>query len=59
MDTLPLPILRRLIGTRVVTAGYPQSKNQEMWCAAGQFSTGSAQADAQLIRAGQGERWVA
>jgi V8-like Glu-specific endopeptidase len=59
IDSLPAPLSRSLIGTRVVTAGYPQSRKQEMWCAAGVFSTGSAQVDAQLTRAGQVAQWVA
>lgn len=59
VNSLPAPLSRGLIGTRVVTAGYPQSKKQEMWCAAGVFSTGSAQVDGQLTRAGQVAQWVA
>jgi V8-like Glu-specific endopeptidase len=58
IDSLPSPLLRSLIGTRVVTAGYPQSKKQEMWCAAGVFSTGSTRQDADLTRARRVEQWV-
>lgn len=58
INSLPSPLLRSLIGTRVVTAGYPQSKKQEMWCAAGVFSTGSTRQDADLTRAGRVEQWV-
>ncbi|HUC09277.1 MAG TPA: trypsin-like peptidase domain-containing protein [Stellaceae bacterium] len=59
IDNLPSTLSKRLIGMKIVTAGYPQSKQHEMWCAAGEFSTGSAQVDAQLTQHGQVENWVA
>ena len=58
IDNLPSALSKGLIGMRIMTAGYPQSKQREMWCAAGEFSTGSAQVDAQLIQHGQVENWV-
>jgi glutamyl endopeptidase len=44
IDALPSALMRKLIGARVVTAGYPDIGNGEMLCAAGQFSAGSASA---------------
>ena len=58
IDNLPSPLLGRLIGSPIVTAGYPESKSQEMWCASGVFSTGSRGADAALTKEGR-EQWVA
>ena len=58
IDNLPSTLSKRLIGMKIVTAGYPQSKQHEMWCASGEFSSGSAQVDAQLSQQGQVENWV-
>lgn len=59
IDNLPSTLSTRLIGMKIVTAGYPQSKQREMWCAAGEVSTGSVQVDAQLTQHGQVESWLA
>jgi V8-like Glu-specific endopeptidase len=47
-----------LIGGDVVTAGYPESKNNEMWCFTGKGTTGSTQSDASILQSKNAEKWV-
>lgn len=57
-DSLPSHLAANLIGARVLTAGYPQEANGEMWCAVGEFSTGWIKVDADLRRQGLVHEWV-
>jgi V8-like Glu-specific endopeptidase len=56
VDALPSALAKKLIGTRVLTAGFPRVKKGEMWCAFGKFSAGAA-TDAHLIKQGIVEDW--
>lgn len=58
LDNLPSAAARRLVGARVVTAGYPSHANAQMWCAAGTLSSGSPQQDAVLKGGGRVEDWA-
>lgn len=58
LDALPSSVAAALIGARVVTAGYPESKKKQMWCFTGKASTGSADLDASLTKSRQVEEWV-
>ena len=44
VDAVPSTLLKKLIGARVATAGYPGTANGEMICAAGLFSAGATSA---------------
>ena len=44
VDAVPSALLKKLIGARVATAGYPGTGNGEMICAAGLFSAGATSA---------------
>jgi V8-like Glu-specific endopeptidase len=56
VDAVPSALLKKLIGTRVATAGYPETGNGEMICAAGLFSAGAT--SAHLTKEGLVEDWV-
>lgn len=58
LDDVPAALLDSLIGTRVVTAGYPGSSKGAMVCAAGVLSAGSAAHDERLRRGGLIGRWA-
>src|SRR5262249_26061312 len=55
----PVAVRAGLIGSEVLTAGYPQSKNKQMWCFSGRASTGSPQQDNAVLHSQQGPaEWV-
>jgi N-acetylmuramoyl-L-alanine amidase/V8-like Glu-specific endopeptidase len=55
---MPSSIAQKLIGANIVTAGYPESKNKEMWCFTGKASSGSSENDSHLNTPGFVEQWV-
>jgi phosphatidylserine/phosphatidylglycerophosphate/cardiolipin synthase-like enzyme/V8-like Glu-specific endopeptidase len=59
LEVPPAAVRAGLIGGEVLTAGYPQSKNKQVWCFSGRASTGSAQQDNAVIHSKQGPgEWV-
>ena len=59
LEFLPASVKAGLIGGDILTAGYPESKQKEMWCFSGKGSTGMAAQDNALIHSKQGaEPWV-
>lgn len=58
LDSLPAALSDALIGTRVVTAGYPAKSKGVMVCAAGVLSAGSTALDATLRRGGRIGQWA-
>ena len=54
----PNSVRTSLINGEIVTAGYPESKNKEMWCFTGKATTGTAQGDSVILQKKQGEEWV-
>ncbi|MET0500056.1 MAG: hypothetical protein ABW172_00890, partial [Candidatus Binatia bacterium] len=56
VDAVPSTLLKKLIGARVATAGYPGTANGEMICAAGLFSAGAT--SDHLTKEGLVEEWV-
>jgi V8-like Glu-specific endopeptidase len=57
VEVPPSAVRASLLGGEVMTAGYPESKNKEMWCFTGKVTAG-AQVDAMLIRNKQTEEWA-
>ena len=57
LDSLPVSLVRNIIGSGVNTAGYPVSKNEELWCFSGRFSSGTDALDAHLVKQGVVEDW--
>jgi hypothetical protein len=58
LGTLPDSVAGKLIGGRIVTAGYPSSKDKEMWCFTGKASTGSSENDSHLTSSSLIRQWV-
>jgi V8-like Glu-specific endopeptidase len=58
VEVPPSSVRAGLIGGEIVTAGYPESKNKEMWCFTGKATTGTAQGDSVVLQKKQGEEWV-
>ena len=59
LGLLPAAAKAGLIGGDILTAGYPESQHEEMWCFSGKGSTGSAAQDDALAHSQQGvEPWV-
>ena len=56
-DTLPASLAKSLLGADVATAGYPESKNKQMWCFKGSLLSDSSQQDAVLTKHGS-EEWA-
>lgn len=56
LGALPTALTTNLIGSQVMTAGYPGSKQRQMWCFKGPLSAGSPELDAALKQKGT-EEW--
>ncbi len=56
-DTLPAAITDKLIGSKIFTAGYPESKKEEMWCFTGKGTSGSKELDKHLTESNQTTQW--
>jgi V8-like Glu-specific endopeptidase len=52
LDSLPDSVIQSLIGHEITTAGYPESKNKQMWCFKGNLSVGSPELDANWKKQG-------
>jgi V8-like Glu-specific endopeptidase len=55
--TLPSAMAANLIGAEVMTAGYPGSKNRQMWCFKGTLSAGSPELD-EVLKRKSTEEWI-
>ena len=55
---LPPAAAARMLGARVITAGYPFSAKGEMCCGSGELRAGSAEQEAALRSSGSVEQWI-
>ena len=58
LDHLPTALAQRMLGARVVTAGYPDSGKGQMMCASGVLSTGQPANDRALGTPALTEQWI-
>ena len=58
LDNLPTALAQRMLGARVVTAGYPDSGKGQMMCASGLLSTGQPANDRALGTPALTEQWI-